>query len=395
MMKDDPAEAGPCVIVKTYQDFSDLPSSYLPLFEKGALDWYDSSLPWFLNFAKTALDKGDRIRIYGVEKGCGDGASPTPVAALATRFKEESAGPLSGSRLRSLSNFYTITYGPLCDLSIGSSAETIGALAKGIASDTYKWDSVELRPLDPDSPVYPSLVSSLKAAGMVVQRYFCFGNWFLPTAGLSYEEYFKTLPSAMQNTIKRKTKKLNKTGQARIEIVTGTEHLESSISAYQRIYLSSWKRPEPYPEFVAGLIRTFVLKGWLRMGVVYLNEQPVASQVWIVKSGRATIYKLGQDQRYDEFSAGSILTARLMEHVLEVDKVREVDFGSGDDPYKKIWLSQRRERWGILAMNPRSLAGLTSIVRNVGGRTTKNAWRAVRERFQKKEALQRDSRQIT
>jgi hypothetical protein len=368
------------VIVKTYQSFDDLPSSYLSLFEKAGLDWYDFSLPWFRNFAQTALDEGDKIRIYGVEKNSGDG---TPVAALATRFKEKPSGWLSGNRLSSLSNFYTITYSPLFDSASDASAEAFAALAKGIASDSHRWDIVELRPLDPDSSVYSSLVTSLKAAGMVVQNYFCFGNWYLPTAGLSYEQYFKTLPSAMQNTIKRKIKKLNKTGQARIEIVTGAQNLETAIDAYEKIYMSSWKRPEPYPEFVAGLIRTFAERGWLRMGVVYLDDQPIASQVWIVNSGRATIYKLGQDQHYDEFSAGSILTARLMEHVLEVDRVQEVDFGSGDDPYKKNWLPQRRERWGILAMNPRSLAGLTGIIRNVGGRAAKNAWRAIQKRLQR------------
>lgn len=367
------------MIVKTYQNFDDLPASYLPLFERGASDWYDFSLPWFRNFAQTALDDGDAIRIYGVEENSGNG---TPLAALATRFKGKPAGWLSGTRLSSLSNFYTITYSPLYDPSSGAPGEALAALAHGLASDSHKWDSVELRPLDPDSPLYPSLVSSLKSAGMIVQKYFCFGNWYLSTADLSYEQYFKTLPSAMQNTIKRKTKKLNKTGRARIQIVSGTENLEASILAYERIYLSSWKRPEPYPKFVAGLIRAFVERGWLRMGVIYLDDQPIASQVWIVNSGRATIYKLGQDQRFDEFSAGSILTAQLMEYVLEVDRVREVDFGSGDDPYKKNWLPQRRERWGILAMNPRSLPGLTGIIRNIGGRAAKDAWRAVHKRFQ-------------
>ena len=35
---------------------------------------------------------------------------------------------------------------------------------------------------------------------------------------------------------------------------------------------------------------------------------------------------------------------KLMRHVIDVDQVREVDFGSGDDAYKKDWMSDRRER---------------------------------------------------
>lgn len=357
--------------VRTYPGFDALPESYHRLFEEAGSQWYDFSLPWFRNFAGTALDAGDKICIYGVED---DGNSNIPMAALATRYKERPSAFFSPTLLSSLSNFYTITFSPTGPFLEGDTGEVLGALAKGIANDAHRWDLVELRPLDPSSAAYPQLIQSFRAVGMVVQEYFCFGNWYLPTKGLAYDDYLKSMPPAMQNTIRRKKKKLEKTGKARIDIITGTEGLEAAVNAYSRIYLSSWKRSEPYPNFVPGLIRTCAEKNWLRMGVIYLEDQPIASQVWIVNSGKATIYKLAHDQRYDEFSSGSTLTTHLIQHVLEVDKVHEIDFGSGDDPYKKNWLSQRRERWGLLAMNPRSLAGCLGILRNVGGRAAKNVW---------------------
>jgi hypothetical protein len=362
------------VKVTTYSSFDVLPESYRQLFGKGAGQWYDETFPWFQNFERTALDAGDKVCIFGVEA---NGAG-TPLAALAMRYTKRRSGRLAPARLSSLSNFYTITYSPAGEFSETNSAEVLQALAKAIATDRRGWDFVELRPLDPASSTYSQLLRSFKDAGMIVQPFFCFGNWYLPTEGLSFESYFESLPAAMQNTIRRKSKKLEKTGKARIEIVTGAEGLEEAIDAYERIYLSSWKRPEPYPHFVPGLIRTCAAKNWLRMGVIYLGEEPIAAQVWIVNADKATIYKLGHDQRYDEFSAGSILTSRLVQHVLDVDKVKEIDFGSGDDPYKKNWLSLRRERWGILAMSPRSIPGCFGIVRNIGGRAAKNVWRSLK-----------------
>jgi hypothetical protein len=323
------------------------------------------------------MDEGDQLRIYGAEQ---EGASNAALAALAMRYKARRSRLFSRRQLSSLANFYTITFSPLINAADADSSQALAALAKAIATDADRWDSVELRPLDRNEPIYCCLLQSFKSAGMVVQPYFCFGNWYLPTAGLTFDDYFKTLPSATQNTIRRKTKKLEKTGKSRVEIVTDIENLEHAIASYEQIYISSWKRPEPYPEFVPGLIRACANRNWLRMGVIYLDDQPIAAQVWIVNSGKATIYKLGHDQRFDEFSAGSILTTAMIRHVLDIDKVQEIDFGSGDDPYKKNWLPQRRERWGILAMNPRTLYGCLGIVRNIGGRAAKHAWQAVRRR---------------
>jgi hypothetical protein len=71
----------------------------------------------------------------------------------------------------------------------------------------------------------------------------------------------------------------------------------------------------------------------------------------------------------------------LMEHVFETDKVSEVDYLIGDDPYKNTWMSARRERWGIVAYNPRSPHGLAGLSYESLGRAVK----AVKNRFFRKQ----------
>jgi CelD/BcsL family acetyltransferase involved in cellulose biosynthesis len=46
----------------------------------------------------------------------------------------------------------------------------------------------------------------------------------------------------------------------------------------------------------------------------------------------------------------------------EKSGVREVDFGRGDDAYKRQWLRSRRDRCGIVAANPRTYKGLAAII---------------------------------
>jgi len=63
--------------------------------------------------------------------------------------------------------------------------------------------------------------------------------------------------------------------------------------------------------------------------------------------------------------------------------VTEVDYLSGDDGYKKDWMSQRRERWGILALNPRTPRGVLAIARHVGGRAVKRVALSMAKSFQR------------
>jgi len=41
-----------------------------------------------------------------------------------------------------------------------------------------------------------------------------------------------------------------------------------------------------------------------------------------------------------------VLTAALMQHALDVDRVQTVDYLIGDDAYKREWMSHRREPAG-------------------------------------------------
>jgi hypothetical protein len=62
----------------------------------------------------------------------------------------------------------------------------------------------------------------------------------------------------------------------------------------------------------------------------------------------------------------------MMQHVLDVDRVDEVDYLAGDEPYKREWMSTRRERRGVVAFNPHSICALADAARHFGAR----AWRS-------------------
>lgn len=228
---------------------------------------------------------------------------------------------------------------------------------------------IRLWPMDLDAAESHVIEAALRRAGWWVDRYFCFGNWYLPVIAGGYDRYFAGRPSQTRNTVTRSAKKLAKLGGYRLQILTrpGIE-LEQAIIDFVTVYNKSWKRPEPYPRFIPELCRRSALAGSLRLGVVHVGAEPVAAQLWLVHCGKAHIVKLAYDQSFDKASAGSVLTAALMAHVLDVDCVSEVDYLIGDDAYKSHWMTHRRERWGLVAFNPSSLRGLARAVRHWAGR---------------------------
>ena len=346
--------------VERYAGFSQLPVKYAPLFRAAGETSIFLTESWFRNFVGTVAGANSGVTIYGVEDPAG-----VPVAALPT-WRENRTGPaISPRRLRALSNYYTSFFG-LVMASGGTDCDAIcEALAQALWHDRGAWDVIDLRPVDSSSPWFAPMVRALQRNGMILQTYVCFGNWYLEVDQRPYAEYLSGLNSVLKNNIPRRTRQLMRSG-GRIELITDAgDRLERGIRAYAKVYSASWKVAEPHPEFMPGLMRTAAAESWLRLGIAYVGDEPAAAQVWLVHCGTASIFKLAYDERFAKMSVGTVLTAHLMNHVISVDHVSTVDYLTGDDGYKRDWMSHRRERHGIFAINPRTLRGAAQVLRHV------------------------------
>ena len=275
----------------------------------------------------------------------------------------------SGAPLASLANYYSCLYGP-----VGMAGGVHGfasvdwqAVAQLLRQSPGS-AVVQLQPLDADSAWLAALQEGLRAAGYWTDRFFCSGNWYQPVPEGGFGAYWQQRPSALRHSMERGRRRLDKAGAWRIDIQTDVSAgLEQALAAYQTVYAQSWKAPEPCPDFMPELIRTAAREGWLRLGVLWLDEQPLAAQVWLVYGGKANIYKLAYARGAEKFSAGTVLTQALMAHAMDVDQVQEVDYLSGDDAYKADWMALRRERVGLVAFDRRRLRGLLAAGRHFAG----------------------------
>ena len=81
-------------------------------------------------------------------------------------------------------------------------------------------------------------------------------------------------------------------------------------------------------------------------------------------SNNSFILKTVYDQDYKKYSPGKILTAEMMKYVIDIDKVKTVDYVQGDESYKRDWTPKRRERKGMLIFNNNIKAQYLALLNN-------------------------------
>jgi CelD/BcsL family acetyltransferase involved in cellulose biosynthesis len=315
---------------------------------------FDQTLLWSELLARHALECDETVRIVSAYRDSGECVGVLPLKTTAPE------GPWRLRTVRALANYYCSLFSPIVE-SKSERAPVLRALLD--AARQLQPDALDLNPLA-DAPDAAEIQAMLEELGWRAERYFRFGNWYLEVAGRSFAEYFAALPSQLRNTVTRKEKKLRQQPGFSIAIAQTPEEADAALAGYQRIYAASWKNPEPHPHFVPSLVRRLAERGWLRMGLVQLGEEPVAAQIWSCKDRVVSIFKLAYDERFAQWSAGSVLTTHLMRHVLDVDRAAVVDYLTGDDAYKRDWMSHRRERVGVRALRTQSWRARGELLSN-------------------------------
>lgn len=217
-----------------------------------------------------------------------------------------------------------------------------------------------------ESSLLRSIGNAAISSNFTVDRFDCYGNWYLKVSSSDYDSYYNSRPSQLKNTIKRRSKKILKDFDS-VEYVLVSDNsvdIEKYIADYEKIYAKSWKIDEPYKEFIRNIIRYHAGNGSLRMGLAYLNHTVAAAQIWFYIDSVSYIFKLAYDPDYRDTSVGTLLTDYLFRHSISIDNATKIDYLTGDDPYKKDWVDIRDQVVGVELFNTYSIMGKLLVVFN-------------------------------
>jgi hypothetical protein len=221
-----------------------------------------------------------------------------------------------------------------------------------------------------DASVAADFAIGGKLAGISVARFDHFGNWHDDVSAPDWNGWLARRPGALRETIRRRTRRAERLPGAHFRLFDQQNDLAGGTDAFELVYARSWKEPEPYTAFNPAQIRAAGSLGLARVGVWWIGETPAAAQFWIVEGGRATVLKLAHDDAFKEYSPGTVLTAWMIRRLIEQEHVTDLDFGRGDDPYKRDWVGCRRQRSGVMLINQWHPRGMLALVRHGLGRIT-------------------------
>lgn len=290
-----------------------------------------------LTRAPHAATPFDRIEWWrGLTEECG----VKPLLAVARDGDHAAILPLrqADGALHELANWYSFRVAPIVTRGADVTA-LLTMLARDVAT---RADRIVLNKFSEEDAAL--LAGAFRAAGWFAVVTPSDVNHVLRVTGRCYAEYIAGRPGTVRTTLKRKARK--------VEVRLFDAYDQAAWDAYEAIYAQSWKPEEGSPAFLRRFAREEGAAGRLRFALALAEGKPVAAQFWTVEAGTAFIHKLAHIEEAKPLSPGTTLSAALFEWVIDRDKVAMVDFGTGDDGYKRDWMEEVRTRYRIELLRP-------------------------------------------
>lgn len=262
-----------------------------------------------------------------------------------------------GARVSALSNYYSFAWRPVWTGALRTVA--LDMLARGLKRQGAILD---LGPLPQEDGSAALVAGALKRTGWVVDVAATGANHWLDTQGRSFDDWWAARPGALRSTVQRKGKK----GLVALEI--HHDFSDALWDDYEAVYRASWKPPESHPDFIRAWAKREAAQGTLRLGIARIDGVAVAAQFWMVDDGIAYINKLAHVAGHDALSPGTLLTHALFRAAFDVDKVARIDFGTGDDGYKRDWMEASAPLMTVRAWNPAAPAAWPSLAKHLAKR---------------------------
>jgi hypothetical protein len=170
-------------------------------------------------------------------------------------------------------------------------------------------------------------------------------HWTMAIPG-NMDAVYQSLSSKTRNTLRRKTRKLEKqfAGQIRVVTYRDENECEQAICAASHISEHTY-----HAGLGAGLVndpqtqemmKTASRQGWLRMSILYIKDEPCSFQLGLRYGKSYFLEQLGFNPSWKQWNVGTYLFNKVLEELCLDPHVEELNFGFGDAQYKRTYATE-------------------------------------------------------
>jgi len=239
----------------------------------------------------------------------------------------------TGGQRAGIANWYSFTFRPQFHGAPDAATrhDLLVAIARALRG---RADRLRFHPIVDDETADAALIATAfrRAGWHVVTRAMARKRLLHLPAGTGFADYWASRPGELRATLRRKA-------QRHPLAITIHRTLDDGLwRAFEQVFAASWKPHGDDFAFLRAFAQAEAAAGRLRLGIAHDGASPAAVELWTVEQGTAYIHKLAFDERAADRSPGTRLSHAMFRHAIDVDAVRTIDFGTGDNGYKANWM---------------------------------------------------------
>ena len=218
-----------------------------------------------------------------------------------------------------------------------------------------------------DSQIY---TLSKKLPGIFGRGYFpkIESHWiiFVPE---TIELFYQSCSASSRKQYKKCVRRLEKNFPGKVRIVTYSQenNLDEAIRYASHVSAKTYQHSigcgfvdNP---FTRALLKNAAQNGWLRIHIMFINDEPCAYEVW-VRYGKAYHgHGIGFDPKWQKWRIGTVLFQKTLESVCDDPDVERIDFGFGDADYKRSYGDKEWKEASVYIFAPRFYPILVNMLR--------------------------------
>jgi CelD/BcsL family acetyltransferase involved in cellulose biosynthesis len=243
----------------------------------------------------------------------------------------------------------------------GSRAEACEALASHLAHRrvAMKWTNLK------QENIAGEVLAGLRKEGWTTDETRTNTCPFIPLAGSTWDSYLASLSADHRYNFNRKLRRLNQNYAVRFEQIDTPEHCHQAIDLLIAQHNTRWQARGGSDAFhTSGLVafhrdwtQAALKRGWLRLYVLRLNDQPAACLYGFLYRGIFYFYQSSFDAAYTQSSVGLISMGLAIRGAID-EGAAEYDLLHGAEAYKSHWSRQQRDLVRLEAFPPSALGSM-------------------------------------